>query len=84
VSKVTGAMTHIHFHDNGKAVLQAAKARERNTTLVIGGDVKNGVLLLDIDVQDDTCSGVAELREQLLMIIEALEGYDPNDERGTQ
>jgi len=77
-------MTHIHFHDNGKAVLQAAKARERNTTLVIGGDVKNGVLLLDIDVQDDTCSGVAELREQLLMIIEALEGYDPNDERGTQ
>ena len=84
MSKVTGAMTHIHFHDNGKAVLQAAKARERNTTLVIGADSKNGVLLLDIDVQDDTCSGVAELREQLLMIIEALEGYDPNDEMGTQ
>jgi len=84
MSKVTGAMTHIHFHETGHDAVKAAVLRERNSTIVIGGDSASGVLLLDIDVQADICSGAAELREQLLMIIEALEGYDPNDEGGTQ
>lgn len=74
---VHGAHTSIHRHLNGRACFEAATARARNTTIVIGADQSDGVLLLDIDVQADVCADASELREQLLLIVEALEGHDP-------
>ena len=74
---VSGAQTNIHRHPNGRAVIDAATERARNTTIVIGADQKSGVLLLDIDVQADVCVDAAELRQQLLLVVEALDGYDP-------
>jgi hypothetical protein len=74
---VNGALTLIHQHENGRAVLAAAGDRARNTTIVIGVDQHDGTLLIDIDVQEDVCSGAKELREQLLLIVEALDGHDP-------
>lgn len=73
---VTGAQTNIHFHSSGQRVVAAAIKRSRNTTIAIGADQRAGVLLLDIDVQADVCANAKELREQLLMIAEALEGHD--------
>ncbi len=74
---VHGALTVIHEHPNGMACIKAATERARNTTIVIGADQKDGALLLDIDVQGEVCGSVAELREQLLLVIEALDGHDP-------
>lgn len=82
--RVHGAQTNIHFHDSGVATLASAAVRERNTTIVIGADQDKGVLLLDIDVQADVCSGADELRQQLLMIAEALEGADPFADTNTK
>ena len=76
-SHVVGASIHVHRHYSGQASLLAAKIRARNTTIVIGADQDNGVLVVDIDVQADVCRDAAELREQLLLIAEALEGYSP-------
>lgn len=74
---VSGAHTAIHRHRTGRAAIEAATNRARNTTIVIGADQSQGVLVLDIDVQADICSGAAELREQLMLVVEALDGYDP-------
>lgn len=74
---VNAAHTVIHLHENGRAALDAAASRARNTTIVIGADQINGTLLLDIDAQADVCADARELREQLLLIVEALDGYDP-------
>lgn len=74
---VVGAQTNIHYHPNGRDAVLASDARERNTTIIIGVDQANGVLLIDIDVQADVCRDAAELREQLLLIAHALEGHDP-------
>lgn len=74
---VSGASVHIHRHLYGRDCLTAAGNRARNTTIVIGADQRAGVLLLDIDVQADTVADAGELREQLLLVAEALEGYDP-------
>ena len=75
--EVRGAHTVIHQHETGRAAMEAATERARNTTIVIGAGQDKGVLLLDIDVQSDVCSGATELREQLLLIVEVLDGYDP-------
>ncbi len=71
---VHGAWTEVHFHENGLAALAAATVRGRNTTIVIGADQQSGSLLIDIDVQSDVCADAAELREQLLLIADALAG----------
>lgn len=78
---VRGSLTLVHRHENGMQAVQAAIARARNTTIVIGADQSDGTLLIDIDVQADVCANAAELREQLLMIVEALEGFDPLAEK---
>lgn len=74
MSAAYGAWTQLHRHSGGHDCLAAAGARRRNTTIVIGADQKNGTLLLDIDVQADVCSGVVELRKQLQLVIDALDG----------
>src|SRR5690625_2341788 len=51
-----GAHTVIHYHRNGKAAVDAATARARNTTIVIGADLDKGALLLDVDVQGEVCA----------------------------
>ena len=77
MSGVIGSHVSIHRHITGRDVLKAATNRRRNTTIAIGADQANGVLLLDIDVQADVCADAAELREQILLVAEALEGFDP-------
>lgn len=79
---VVGAQTNIHRHPNGRACIEAAADRARNTTIVIGADQKTGVLLLDIDVQAEVCADVGELREQLRLILDALDGAsaDPSSD----
>ena len=67
----------IHRHESGRECIAAATERARNTTIVIGADQKDGALLLDIDVQADVCADVNELREQLRLVLEALDGIDP-------
>ena len=74
---VTGAQTNIHFHKSGAQAVAAASERARNTTIVIGADQDKGVMLIDIDIQEDICSGAAELQDHLRLVIEALNGYDP-------
>lgn len=74
---VFAAQTNIHRHETGADAVAAATERARNTTIVIGADQERGVLLLDIDVQADVCRDAKELQDQLRLIIEALEGYDP-------
>jgi hypothetical protein len=74
---VHGAQTSVYYHSNGRECADAATARARNTTIVIGVDQQRGVLLIDIDVQAEVCADVAELREQLLLIVDALNGHDP-------
>lgn len=69
---VFGHETVVHRHGSGRRALNAAVERQRNTTIVIGADQAPGILYLDIDVQADVCADTAELREQLLLIIEAL------------
>jgi hypothetical protein len=68
------AQTNLHLHENGEQALNSATQRERNTTIVIGVDQQDGILLVDIDTQADICSGVAELQDHLRLIIEALDG----------
>lgn len=79
MSKVHGAQTNIHLHESGAHAILAAAKRKRNTTIVIGADQDNGALLLDIDVQAEVCADAAELRDQLRLILEALEGADLED-----
>jgi len=74
---VTGAQTNIHFHMSGAQAVAAAIERARNSTIVIGADQDKGVMLIDIDIQEDICSGVAELQDHLRLVIEALNGFDP-------
>ena len=76
MSKVHGAWTTIHKHENGAAAVRAATQRARNSTIVIGADQDNGTLLIDIDVQAEICRDKHELKEQLQHIIEALDGQD--------
>lgn len=77
---VHGAQTNVHLHQNGALAMYAALQRRRNSTIVIGGDQKDGVLLLDIDVQAEICEDAAELIGQLRLVIEALEGQDLSGE----
>lgn len=74
---VRGAQTNVHRHLSGAAALAAATERARNTTIAIGADQKHGVLILDIDVQADVCRDLEELKDQLRLILAALDGYDP-------
>ena len=76
MSKVHGAFTTIHKHDTGRQAVDAAARRARNTTIVIGADQDKGALLLDIDVQGEVCESVEELREQLRLILDALDGTE--------
>jgi hypothetical protein len=73
---VKGAMVSIHNHPDGLACIEAAMRRKRNTTIVIGADQRSGVLLLDIDVQADVCADTDELRAQLRLLLEALDGAE--------
>lgn len=76
MSKVHGALTVVHSHETGRAAIKAATKRARNTTIVIGADQDKGALLLDIDVQGEVCGSVEELREQLRLILDALDGTE--------
>ena len=79
---VVGAMTRVHHHKNGRACLEAATARARNSTIVIGADQVAGVLLLDIDVQAELHADLNQLRSDLRLILEALDGHEPADRTG--
>jgi hypothetical protein len=77
---VHGAQTNLSMYETGAQAVAAAVKRARNTTIVIGVDQKDGVLLIDIDTQAEICSGAAEMQDHLRLIIEALNGYDPFEE----
>lgn len=77
MAQVLGAQTNVHYHPNGAAAVTAAAERARNTTIVIGADQDKGALLIDIDVQGDVCGNVGELKDQLRLVLEALDGRDP-------
>ena len=79
MSKVHGAFTTIHKHDTGRQAVDAATRRARNTTIVIGADQDKGALLLDIDVQAEVCADPSELRDQLMLVVDALDGMDLGD-----
>lgn len=76
MSKITGAWTSIHTHEDGIHCLAAAWKRNRNTTLAIGVDQDSGTLLVDFDVQDEICSDVNELKAHLKLLLECLDGAD--------
>lgn len=77
MSAVHGAQTNLNLYATGAEAIKAAVQRARNTTIVIGVDQEKGTLLIDIDTQEDVCSGAAEMQDHLALIIEALNGYDP-------
>lgn len=81
---VHGAHTTLNLHETGAQAVAAAIQRARNTTIVIGVDQDKGVLLIDIDTQADVCSGAAEMQDHLRLIIDALNGYDPLADIGSQ
>lgn len=80
MSTTTGAWTSIHFHENGADCMAAAIQRARNTTIVIGVDQDKGALLIDFDVQQDVCLGVDELKDQLRLLLESLDGQNITEE----
>ena len=82
MSRVHGAWVEIHTHENGADCVAAAAARARNTTIIIGADQDKGCLLIDFDVQEGACSGVVELKEQLQLILETLDGQDVEAQMG--
>lgn len=80
MSKIHSAQASVHLHDNGLECLQAAEARERNTTIVIGVDAAGpGALVIDVDAQAGVTASTQELQDNLRLIIESLNGKNLED-----